>query len=62
MILAGYLASWRMTLFHWRTTLMYMSVVDVKLMIQHYVHGTLLSKLDLADAFHHILIRPDHQW
>ena len=39
----------------------YMSVDDVVKKVQDYGLGTLLSKLDLADAFHHIVVRPD-QW
>ena len=38
-----------------------MSVDDVVKLIQQYGHGTLLSKSDLADTFHHILVRID-QW
>ena len=39
----------------------YMSVDDVVKKVQNYGPGTLLSKLDLADAFHHIMVRPE-QW
>ena len=34
---------------------------DVVKRVQHYGHGALLSKLDLADTFHHIIVRAD-QW
>ena len=39
----------------------YMSVDDVVERLQHYGNGALMSKLDLADAFHHIAVHPD-QW
>ena len=36
-----------------------MSVDDIVQRIQRHGQGTLLAKLDLADAFHHILVRPE---
>jgi hypothetical protein len=37
----------------------YMSIDDVVKKIQNYGPGTVLGKIDLSDAFHHILVRPD---
>lgn len=37
----------------------YMSVDDVVKSVKRYGPETLLAKLDLADAFHHVLVHPD---
>ena len=42
-------------------SLTYISVDDVVQRIQRHGPGTLLSKLDLADAFHHVVVHPS-QW
>ena len=40
-------------------TLQYMSMDDLTYRIKHYGPGTLIGKLDLAEAFKHILVRPE---
>ena len=40
-------------------SLQYMSVDDVANIIKDIGRGALLAKLDLSDAFHHILVRPE---
>ena len=40
-------------------TVSYMSIDDVVARIQHYGKGTLMAKLDLQDAYHHCLVRPE---